>query len=218
MVRRRRLRVRPVLRLAVLTCAAGAPASAAGAPSFDCVRAAVAVERMVCEDAELSALDRELARLYRLASEGPGSGAAGRTALVAAERGWIGRRDRCEASEAPRTCVKAAYVGRIAELRENDVGAPAATPAGISLGPFAADCPCLGAALTVVFVNSDPGAVFLTWGDRSAVLDRARSASGARYAATKAEGDYLFWNKGSEASFAAPGVAGTLTCALGEPG
>jgi membrane-bound inhibitor of C-type lysozyme len=51
-----------------------------------------------------------------------------------------------------------------------------------------------------------------------AVLDRAPSGSGARYRATLDDGDYLFWNKGDEATFEAPGVSGPLTCSLGPGG
>jgi membrane-bound inhibitor of C-type lysozyme len=50
------------------------------------------------------------------------------------------------------------------------------------------------------------------------VLDQAVSGSGARYTATLADGDYLFWNKGNAAQFEAPGVEGTLECELSEPG
>ena len=46
------------------------------------------------------------------------------------------------------------------------------------------------------------------------VLEQAISASGARYAATLPEGDYLFWVKGNSAMFEAPGIGGTLDCTL----
>src|SRR5437870_5090367 len=42
-------------------------AAAAAQPSFDCARAHRAPERAICANEELAALDREEARLYRLA-------------------------------------------------------------------------------------------------------------------------------------------------------
>ena len=55
-----------VHRVAKITVLAAVLLSApvVGAASFDCARAATAVEQMVCSDSELSALDDELGKLF----------------------------------------------------------------------------------------------------------------------------------------------------------
>ena len=203
----------------MLACLALLGAAAAGhaeAPSFDCGKAESAAETAVCGDAELAQLDRELARLYGLALGGPHLTAVGEKELKATQRGWVKGRDDCWKAEDVGVCVKTEYVVRIGEVRQAYFDARSDDGAGISLGPFVAECPGLDAAMGTVFVNSDPGAVYLAWRDRVAVLDRVLSASGAKYEATLADGHYLFWNKGDGARFEAPGVAGTLECELGE--
>jgi uncharacterized protein len=203
--------------VAGLVLAAGTAAVAEG-PSFDCGKAESSAEKLVCGDGELGQLDREAARLYALALDGPHMTPDRRDTLVAMQRGWVKGRDDCWKADDLRTCVLDQYVIRIAELRQGYADARSDDAAGISLGPFVAECPGLDAVLGVVFVNSDPGAVYLAWRDRVAVLPQGPSGSGARYAATLADGDYLFWNKGDEAQFEAPGVDGTLECTLSEPG
>ncbi len=209
--------MRRLVAAAGLMLAAGA-AGAQERPSFDCAKAESSAETLVCADAGLAALDREVARLYALAAEGPHMTAEEKQILVATQRGWVKGRDDCWKADDLRTCVAAEYVSRIAGLRQSYADARSDDAAGVSLGPFVAECPGLDAVVGVVFVNADPGAVYLAWRDRVAVLPQAVSASGARYAATLADGDYLFWNKGDTAQFEAPGIDGTLTCTLSEPG
>jgi uncharacterized protein len=195
---------------------AGAAAAETG-PSSDCAAAQGEVETLICGNAELAELDRETARLYALALDGPHMTEARRDAeLVPFQRGWIKGRNDCWKDADVAACVKREYVVRIAELRQGYADARAGE--GISIGPLVGECPGLDALLTVTFVNSDPGAVYLAWRDRVAVLDRAPSGSGARYQAALDDGDYLFWNKGDEATFEAPGVSGPLTCSLGPGG
>lgn len=197
--------------------AAGA-ASAQDGPSFDCAAAESQAEKLVCGDDEFAELDREVVRLFRLASDGPDLTAAQRDELAAFQRGWIKGRDDCWKDDDPAACVKRSYVIRIAELRQRYAGARAEDAAGISLGPFATRCTGLDAVIATVFVNSDPGAVYLAWADNVAVLDHVISGSGARYEATLGAGHYLFWNKGDTALFEAPGIEGTLNCTLDEAG
>lgn len=204
--------------VAGLVALAAGTAGAAEGPSFDCGKAESGAEKLVCGDARLAELDRETARLYRLALDGPEMTADGRKALVATQRGWVKGRDDCWKAAEPGTCVADAYFDRIAELRQGYAGARSDDAAGISFGPFATACPGLDAAVAAVFVNADPGAVRLAWGDRAAVLTQTVSGSGARYAATLADGGYLFWNKGYTALLEAPGIDGTLECTLSDPG
>lgn len=87
-------------------------AGQAGAAGFDCARAGTAVERMICAQPALSALDDQLAKAYdaaRRSGRHPG--------LLAQQRDWLTKvRDRCTDA----TCVRAAYTSRIAALRGDD--------------------------------------------------------------------------------------------------
>ena len=72
--------------------AAASPARAQGAgaptPSFDCAAAANAVDRMICADPQLSALDRGIAIFYASARRGPRAARTMRDQVL-----WL-RRDR----------------------------------------------------------------------------------------------------------------------------
>ena len=79
------------------------------AASFDCTRAATAVEKLICADAQLSRSDEALAASYASALKQTADPAA----LRKTQREWIGAaRDRCADAE----CLRAAYAARIAEL------------------------------------------------------------------------------------------------------
>ena len=73
------------------------------------------LERVICDDRELSRLDQELAAVYRAAVEAAGS--EGSPKLEAAQRDWTAGRDRCWNSENERECTRTAYRKRIAALR-----------------------------------------------------------------------------------------------------
>jgi len=88
------------------------PSEEARTPSFDCSRAAAAVERLICgsEGGRLRALDVLVAGLYRRVS---GSSAA----PAAAQRAWLRERNRCAADEsAGWSCVQEAYERRREQL------------------------------------------------------------------------------------------------------
>jgi uncharacterized protein YecT (DUF1311 family) len=85
--------------------------------SFDCAKAATPVERAVCADAALARLDREVAQAYaaRLEAADP----AGKPAIRAAQRAWLGRRDAAckdQADAALGACLTGLYRARAAEL------------------------------------------------------------------------------------------------------
>jgi uncharacterized protein len=202
----------------VLLASVGVVALADEAPSFDCDRAATDSEALVCATPELAQLDRELARLYGLAEAGPHMTSDRRAELVGTQRGWIEGRDDCWKADDKRACVKREYIIRIAELRQGYADARADKAAGISIGPLATECAGLDAGIATVFVNSDPGAVYLAWRDEVLVLDQVISGSGARYAAATAGGPAQYWNKGDTATLEAPGIAGTLNCTIGAGG
>ncbi|HEY6816425.1 MAG TPA: lysozyme inhibitor LprI family protein [Croceibacterium sp.] len=106
-------------------------AAAAAAPSFDCAKAHSAVEHAICADAALAELDREEARIYRLARAAP---EANRDALRDRQRRFLAERDSCPESIVPLAeCLRTAYLGDIAELRR--LAGLADDRDGLSLGP-----------------------------------------------------------------------------------
>ena len=101
--------------LLLLSLPTGAHAQAEG-PNFDCRKAGTrTVPQLICQDAALSSLDRQLAVVYAAAlkkatTERP-------PVLRAHQRGWIKGRDDCWKSTDVRVCVDTAYRQRIAELQ-----------------------------------------------------------------------------------------------------
>ncbi len=86
--------------------------------SFDCTKAAIPVEKLICTDSELSRLDEELAVAYRTAL----AQASNADAFKNAHRKWLAAtRGQCD--DAP--CIKRAYRARLGELS----GPAAAVPA-----------------------------------------------------------------------------------------
>jgi uncharacterized protein len=103
----------------VLAAVALWPVTAAARPSFNCRYAISTVEHAICADPVASALDRELAGLFRRAQFAVGARAARR--LDAEEQAWLVSRDRCglmpHLDRRFRNCIRNAYARRIAELR-----------------------------------------------------------------------------------------------------
>jgi uncharacterized protein YecT (DUF1311 family) len=98
----------PRLDLLPLILTAAMPLASAQAASFSCARpnALSSIERMICENRELSALDDRLAALFRA------TGAASNPELQQAQREWLIERDRCTGA----ACVRTAYENRISTL------------------------------------------------------------------------------------------------------
>jgi len=82
--------MRTVLVLATILAAVPMGDAVAATSSFDCGTAANRVEKLVCGDAPLAALDGELARLYRLASTGKRA-----AALRSSQAKWREERNGC---------------------------------------------------------------------------------------------------------------------------
>jgi uncharacterized protein len=88
-----------------------AEGSAISAPgtSFACTRATTSVERMICANPELGALDRGIATFYASGRRNPRPGRA-----VREQREWLTTRDGCDAS----ACVRQAMMERLWDLSE----------------------------------------------------------------------------------------------------
>ncbi|GAA0355146.1 hypothetical protein GCM10009092_19280 [Bowmanella denitrificans] len=86
-------------------------------PSFDCSKAAQGTsEGIICSDAELALLDKQLADVYQAAwrqAKKPS-----RNTLRAMQRGWLKGRDECWKDPDRRACIKQAYQNRIQELQQ----------------------------------------------------------------------------------------------------
>ena len=79
---------------AAVLCALGLPAAAlAESPAFSCAKAQGQVQKLICSDASLAALDRKLDQVYKAAS----AKAKGKllSDLRTEQRGWIKGRDDC---------------------------------------------------------------------------------------------------------------------------
>jgi uncharacterized protein len=173
--------------------AAAPPAQAGSGPSFDCAKATSTVEKLICNDAGLAALDRKLAAAYAKGVS-PGSDWSDRdkNESRAAQRAWLGERERCEKTADVKRCVTAIHQRRIAELQiKNGEAGPV---------PPAVGYRCQGLErlpVTAVFYGkTEPPAAVLTVGDRQVIAFIAPSGSGAKYTAPGVE----FWEHHGEAS------------------
>ena len=94
------------------------------AASFDCNKAASATEKLICSDAETSALDSKLQQAYKTALAAA-SEAVDKEALAKEQRNWIKyTRGICQDS----ACLQKVYTDRIAVLARNDKNIVDSTP------------------------------------------------------------------------------------------
>ena len=98
---------------AVLAGAASGPAAAHESPSFDCASARHAAEQIVCRDAGLARVDRNLDVTYRRLMQE--AGFFGRIKLRNEERAFLKDRDACESDY---TCVRVTYRGQMQTFRD----------------------------------------------------------------------------------------------------
>ena len=99
----------------------GAPAVSGGSqatsssPSFDCAQASGAVEKMICGDAALATMDRQLAGVYAAAAKKAGTPVPGW--LRAEQSGWIKGRNECWKDTDARACIEREYADRTVDLQ-----------------------------------------------------------------------------------------------------
>ncbi|MBK0394796.1 lysozyme inhibitor LprI family protein [Ramlibacter algicola] len=97
-----------------------APAAPRVSPSFDCGRARLKTEKLICGDAELSQLDRDLGRLYAQAK----AAAPDRSAFQReSDRAWARREAECS----DKGCLERWYAERRAQLQADLAGRRQAT-------------------------------------------------------------------------------------------
>ena len=131
---------------------------------------------MVCEDAGLAVLDRQLADVYAQGLEHAGDKAT----LRAGQRDWRKQRNDCASARDSTACVRLAYQARIVELRIQN---------GLVTIPRAIQYTCNDdrVPFSAVLYTEDPRAAMLTYGDDQAVAIATPAASGTRYVANGVE-------------------------------
>ncbi len=189
------------IRIVIAAAFSVAATSCVFAQSFDCTAAQSLVEKAICASPELIKLDLSLARLYEQSTEAAKSDASSLQRLRAAQRDWIGARDRaCAPSSGNaarlQVCVADAYGQRIAALSVDAnrnaqlPPAPPAPAASISVAsvPASADGEALvtvtsagrfsiraasrtGVALQLVDMIAGPGDIFGDAGTRDGRAD-----------------------------------------------
>ena len=158
-------------------------------PAFKCDKVeADSIEALICQDADLAALDQQLALVYAEASkkavnEHPAT-------LKAEQRGWIKGRDDCWKSQDQKLCVSDSYHQRIVELQ-------ARYRLVDSVGPVTWLCDGDSRNQVVVtFFKTDPATLIAERGDSTSLMTQQISASGSRYLGRNES----FWEHQGEAT------------------
>jgi uncharacterized protein len=159
----------------VSTSASGTPTVTSAAPAsvaVDCGKPANAMQQLVCNDPQLSDLDRRLQTAYQQALARTG---ADPTALTSAQTSWTAARDGCGHNADVHTCVLEAYQTRLVQLAIAD-------PATAAPPVITYHCPADSGPLTAQFYNQlDPKTAVLNWQGNQQILFLLPSGSGARY-------------------------------------
>lgn len=172
---------------AVETTPDAPPADELFAASFDCAKAASDIERMICADPELAALDKRMADTYETELNRPDTV---KPAMAATQLGWKKGRDECWQGEGNRRCVLESYWTRLAELQMD-------SPDTMQPEAVAFDCNDDSQPVSAAFYSQlDPMSVVLTVGKDRAILFSEPSASGSKYGRHGAS----FWEHQGEAA------------------
>ena len=142
-------------------------------PVYDCRKVNGSIERMICAERDLGALDRTLSVVYaavlrKAVNERPPT-------LKAEQRGWIKGRNDCWKREDRQQCVVDAYRLRIAELQARYRLVPVSASAAFF---------CDGDPRHEIIVNffpTDPPSLIAERGDSVSLMYAQPSASGTRY-------------------------------------
>jgi len=178
--------ISPVVIPALVACAAGFPGAAlAQGPTFDCAQAQVEVEKLICSDASLAALDRKLDAAYKAAT----AKAAGKlvTQLRSEQRGWVKGRNDCWKANGQQTwitatwtvdtvkgCVEAQYRLRTSELQSVWRLVPPKT-----VSYFCQNNPAN--EVVANFFETDPPTIRLERGDRTVTMWLVGAASAGNF-------------------------------------
>lgn len=179
-------------------------ASAAGAtkPSFDCATAHHQIEKMVCEDPELAALDVKLAGVFQEALkkvEAMPNTAPQIRHMKAYELRWSRERNECARSKDAKECTAESYRYRIADLQARFFLISSKSPAVY----MCRDNP--KNELIATYVESDPATVRLDHSGKTVITFKDDEGDGKRFdnpqgVSFEVEGDMALvnWPKGNE--------------------
>ena len=146
-------------------------------PSFDCSKSIAPVPQMICTDAVLARMDRDMATLYAAALGPDAAGAA----TQRRQRAWLSGRDACGGKADQRACLIRAYQQRITELKILAGQVPVFATAQYR---------CEGAAAGLIsarYYQGTPPAVLIDYQGDQVVAFAAEAGSGARYSADAVE-------------------------------
>lgn len=146
----------------------------AAGPSFDCSQVEDgSIEQQICQSESLSAMDRQMAEVYKAAQQKAGNEHP--PVLKAEQRGWIKGRKECWKSEDQPSCIADSYRLRIAELQARYRLIEAT-------GPMFYLCDGNPAKQVVAsFFPTEPPTAIVEFGDRSSLMYLQQTASGERY-------------------------------------
>lgn len=186
------IRSKLTMPLIVAGLTAAGPLAAQG-PAFDCAKASHEIEKLICNDEKLAALDRKMEQTYGAAVAAMKDVVDRQQAiqrLTATQSGWIGGRNECWKATDKRQCTEDSYGRRIGELTARYMLIHDIKAVAYECGSSPAD------ELYAYFYPSDPPAVRLERGDSIAAGTLVRAGSGSRY---EAESGIVFWAKGDGA-------------------
>jgi len=147
--------------------------AAAQGAAIDCRKANGDIEKMICADPELGALDRTLAVVYsaalrKAANERP-------PVLKAEQRGWIKGRNDCWKAADRQLCAVESYRLRIAELQARYRLIPVSASATYICGGDPRN------EVIASFFQTDPPSLIAERGDSVSLMFQQPAASGTRY-------------------------------------
>jgi uncharacterized protein len=157
-------------------------------PSYSCDKVEpCSIAEMICDDEELSGLDRKLSDVYSAATKKANNQHP--PILKAEQRGWIKGRNECWKSEDKRGCVLGEYRQRIAELQARYRLVP-------GKGPFRYMCDGNPAnEVVATFFHTDPPTLIAERGDSVSLMYLQPGGSGTKYQGR----NETFWEHQGEA-------------------
>ena len=166
--------IRTAKGLVVALIPASIGGTAGAAPSFDCSKVeAGSIEALICQDDQLSALDRKMAAVFAAATKKASNEHT--PVLKAEQRGWIKGRNDCWKSDDKRQCIQQSYKLRIAELQARCRLVRATKPVSyVCDGQPAKE-------VIATFFQTEPPTAIAEFGDQTSLMYRQPAASGTKY-------------------------------------
>ena len=166
--------IRTTKGLVVALILASIGGTAGAAPSFDCSKVeAGSIEALICQDDQLSALDRKMAGVFAVATKKASNEHP--PVLKVEQRGWIKGRNDCWKSDDKRQCIEQSYKLRIAELQARYRLVQATKPVSyVCDGQPAKE-------VIATFFQTEPPTAIAESGDQTSLMYRQLAASGTKY-------------------------------------